>query len=502
MWGGGPGGSASAGDILQTFVQTEGDDTLPLSVAAFNAEVRAAMGVSEGEPVPGFNKYSPIFRKGHVGTVFVHDDGSIPESRVFNYEQPCHECHPGLCKAVDMGLMPMIKAVIKEAHKYLFQHSVGTLHCFVFWSNGDVARKHRYCVLAHKRGTQPKICMVAVCVYSDACVSLVVKESGLVKFMKDVSFIGLQIKTCAPVAKVTVEHMTWDKQCFLQGGKELRSVTAAAVGAAPIELFPDSKVPVARKSTSTLEKGLQALKGQTKRSVSGSLARRRAPSAALGARRGPEIVDYSSASGSSSSNDGSDDSRILAPFPESNPVPPPAVEPVPPPAVEPVPPPAVDQSPPPEVPWAPPVRRGVDTWIVPLSMGGGFLKQSYNHGRWQLAAHCPLGGSDMLDGVRVPRPHGPGPCRLNAATSKSPIGLLASWLLCASTFPRKRTIATQGRRLWSAFWIMTLAGKAVNGFSTVRWRTFRHCSGVSPTRAEMASLPPSDRTHLLGEAQS
>ena len=72
--------------------------------------------------------------------------------------------------------------------------------------------------------------------------------------------MGFQLNTCAPVAKVTVEHMTWDKQCFLQGGKELRSVTAAAVGAAPIELFPDSKVLVARKSTSTLEKGLQALR--------------------------------------------------------------------------------------------------------------------------------------------------------------------------------------------------------------------------------------------------
>ena len=41
---------------MQTFVQTEGDDTLPLSVAAFNAEVRAAMGVSEEEPAPGFNE--------------------------------------------------------------------------------------------------------------------------------------------------------------------------------------------------------------------------------------------------------------------------------------------------------------------------------------------------------------------------------------------------------------------------------------------------------------
>ena len=61
MRGGGPGGSASAGDILQTFAQTEGDDTLPLSVAAFNAEVRAAMGVSQEEPVPGFHKYYPIF---------------------------------------------------------------------------------------------------------------------------------------------------------------------------------------------------------------------------------------------------------------------------------------------------------------------------------------------------------------------------------------------------------------------------------------------------------
>ena len=117
MWGGGLGGSASAGDVLQTFVQTEGDDTLPLSVAAFNAEVRAATGVSEEKPVPGFNKYYPILRKGHVDTVFVHGDDSIPESRVFNYQQPCHECHPGLCKAVDIEMMPMIEAVAKEAHK-------------------------------------------------------------------------------------------------------------------------------------------------------------------------------------------------------------------------------------------------------------------------------------------------------------------------------------------------------------------------------------------------
>ena len=100
---------------MQTFVQTEGDDTLPLSVAAFDAEVRAATGVSEEKPVLGFNKYYPILRKGHVDTVFVHVDDIIPESRVFNYQQPCHECHPGLCKAVDMELMPTIEVVAKEA---------------------------------------------------------------------------------------------------------------------------------------------------------------------------------------------------------------------------------------------------------------------------------------------------------------------------------------------------------------------------------------------------
>ena len=205
----------------------------------------------------------------------------------------------------------------------------------------------------------------------------------MAKFMKDVSFIGLQIKTCAPVAKVTVEHMTWDRQCFLQGGKELPSVTAAAVGAAPIELFPDSKALVARKSTSTLEKGLQALKGQTKRSRSGSLARRRAPSAALGARRGPESVDYSSASGSSSSNDGSDDSEILAPFPESNPVPPPAVEVVPPPAVEPEPPPAVEPVPPPAVEPGPPLPPPPEVpRAPPVTMGCRHLECSLVHGRW------------------------------------------------------------------------------------------------------------------------
>ena len=65
----------------------------------------------------------------------------------------------------------------------------------------------------------PNICMVADCVYGDACASLVVKESGLVKFMKDVSFIGLQIKTGAPVANVTVEHMTWGNQCFYNAAR-------------------------------------------------------------------------------------------------------------------------------------------------------------------------------------------------------------------------------------------------------------------------------------------
>ena len=45
-----------------------------------------------------------------------------------------------------------------------------------------------------------------------------------------------------------------------------------------------------------------------------------------------------------------------------------------------------------------------------------------------LAAHCCLGGSERYAGIPVPREHGPGPCRLNRAMAKGPIGMLVRWL--------------------------------------------------------------------------
>ena len=107
----------------------------------------------------------------------------------------------------------------------------------------------------------------------------------------------------------------------------------------------------------------------------------------------------------------------------------------------------------------------------------------------------------MLDGVSVPRPHGPGPCRLNAATSKSPIGLLASWLLCASTFSSQEDHCNARAQTLVGILDYDARRQGRERLQHSEMEDFRHCSGVSPTRAEMASLRPSSNSHLAEEAE-
>ena len=71
------------------------------------------------------------------------------------------------------------------------------------------------------------------------------------------------------------------------------------------------------------------------------------------------------------------------------------------------------------------------TWDLPHSMG----RIKFEKHRERFGAHCPLGGTDIVDGVHVPRPHGPGACRLNRVAWKHPAGLFGAWLLCADEFP-------------------------------------------------------------------
>ena len=82
---------------------------------------------------------------------------------------------------------------------------------------------------------------------------------------------------------------------------------------------------------------------------------------------------------------------------------------------------------------------GVEKWV--LAGGLGELKCSTHlnaHGVpvKTLAAHCPLGGHDVLpDGTRVARAHGPGACKMDRVVHKGPIGFLGAWLLCSHHMP-------------------------------------------------------------------
>ena len=80
---------------------------------------------------------------------------------------------------------------------------------------------------------------------------------------------------------------------------------------------------------------------------------------------------------------------------------------------------------------APPGRPGVDVWNIPHL---GTLRYQRQANRRILGAHCPLGGSERVDGVWIPRPHGPGPCRLNRVISKRPVGFLGAWLNCRGDY--------------------------------------------------------------------
>ena len=70
------------------------------------------------------------------------------------------------------------------------------------------------------------------------------------------------------------------------------------------------------------------------------------------------------------------------------------------------------------------------TWHLPDGQGTIKLEKA----RKRFGAHCPLGGVEIIGGVRVPRAHGPGPCRLNRVAAKHPLGLLGAWCVVADDY--------------------------------------------------------------------
>ena len=77
----------------------------------------------------------------------------------------------------------------------------------------------------------------------------------------------------------------------------------------------------------------------------------------------------------------------------------------------------------------------IQVWDLPDGMGKIKLEVK----RRRFGAHGPLGGTEEVDGIRVPRLHGPGACRLNRVKAKRPLGLMGAWCGCADDFPDQRS---------------------------------------------------------------
>ena len=65
------------GKILKTVLHESGDTRSPLSAEAFDYQIRKQMQTPGNENMPGFSKYSEVFRKHFLDDAFVEDAGLV-----------------------------------------------------------------------------------------------------------------------------------------------------------------------------------------------------------------------------------------------------------------------------------------------------------------------------------------------------------------------------------------------------------------------------------------
>ena len=75
------------------------DSEFPLGLRAFEDTIRRELQLGDGEPLPGFTRYSKHLRSAYAARGFIEDHGDIPKSRKFSPHLPCHVAHPGVCRA-------------------------------------------------------------------------------------------------------------------------------------------------------------------------------------------------------------------------------------------------------------------------------------------------------------------------------------------------------------------------------------------------------------------
>jgi hypothetical protein len=431
--------------VLKTFVETEGDDSLPLKVDAFKRAVFEHLGKQGEGPEPGFTRYAEAMREKHVGRLFVTDDGAIPATDTFDYRLPCSLAHAGVCVTRDAEHMEVIYAIANATRRHLRSFKDGSPHRFFYVD--DVGVTHTtYAVVAHQRGSKPPLAILADASFDDTdaekkFLKLATTSFGLLTYKNHISFVGVSVKEFAPIASVHTQAMVYDQMALIgpdATGASLRINVVESDRAERFELYPNPIQERSRKrlpcpeGPSELERGLRNCR---ETSDMPSRVRIKDPSrhfgrikSTLGIKRARP--DYSSGSSSGSDSVHSHESEAIAPATPEGPAP------------------ATPQSPPPlPAPMTPvlegapgaapelaedgvrpavvePVRVGVDTWHLPGN--SGMLKFSRNNRL--LAAHCPFGGTELIDGVRHAKPHGPGPCRLNRHCDKAPIGMLGRWL--------------------------------------------------------------------------
>ena len=256
--------------LYRTVVTEMGNKREPIGTAFFELAVRQMVGVRESDHMPVFSKYALAIRDACTDKLFVEDVGAIPDDKEFRYAVTCGVAHPGTCAQRDAAFIHQARAAAAKLQHFLCKASNGSFHVLYAMSeDGDTLSKEHF-VLAHYRGSGPRMSMLSPCELStDFTISMVCADDGF-PWEIDVTFVMRLFKVCMSVdILICHQELRTDDTVFLTRGST-RKIDAAHyrdhVDMLVIEphcIYP--ALPVAKEAMSEARKlikaGMRALPG-------------------------------------------------------------------------------------------------------------------------------------------------------------------------------------------------------------------------------------------------
>lgn len=411
---------------LSTFVEVDGDKKFPLSEASLREEIFAALGATPSRL--GMTRYSAPLRERLTREAYTKEAGAIPPGTEYDYSQPCGLAHPGLCRTADAFFYERVKIAAKDLRRFAHANGKGGTMILVsfFCEGGDMPRHQRLMRLGHCRNGNPAVALFAC--YRGRPVENDVFQADL----EWRSWSGAAVLP-PPFRDTSVLDYAQDTTILARGWRAAQaSGLISFIEARVLRVLSDKDGLIVRCSHDDVRqrifpppKMVRRTKSTAARQVEKGLAGLAEPkepkmkirsSEKIRARRGgtKQKPDYSSGPSSgtamsepdATSSDHDDDALAVP-----GPAPAAAGKSGAAASAE------VDEDDENDDP-------NVITWRV---RGCGVLKLSIDS--MMLGAHCPYGGK--CRGGHGHLAHGPGPCRLNRALGKGPVGFLTAWLRAA-----------------------------------------------------------------------